>query len=117
MAAAIGQRFALVLLASGERGAGAVSADWVAISIDLRPLSFLAGGLEQYREIVRAFEADVFRVAAPLLGSRSAAEDVTQEMQQQWSCTRIISKRCSVVTGRRRHRRDFPPRLPNAASG
>ena len=40
----------------------------------------LAGDLEQYREIVRKFEADVFRVAAPVLGSRSAAEDVTQEV-------------------------------------
>ena len=39
----------------------------------------LAGELDQFREIVRAFEADVFRVAAPVLGSRSAAEDVTQE--------------------------------------
>lgn len=40
----------------------------------------LAGELEQYREIVRRFEADVFRLVAPLLGSRSAAEDVTQEV-------------------------------------
>ncbi len=40
----------------------------------------LAGDLEQYREIVRAFEADVFRTAAPVLGSRSAAEDLTQEV-------------------------------------
>ena len=40
----------------------------------------LAGELEQYREIVRSFEADVFRLAAPVLGSRSAAEDVTQEV-------------------------------------
>ncbi len=39
----------------------------------------LAGELDQYREIVRTFEADVFRLAAPILGSRSAAEDVTQE--------------------------------------
>ena len=39
----------------------------------------LAGELDQYRGIVRAFEADVFRVAAPVLGSRSAAEDLTQE--------------------------------------
>lgn len=40
----------------------------------------LAGDLEPYREIVRKFEAEVFRVAAPVLGSRSAAEDVTQEV-------------------------------------
>lgn len=40
----------------------------------------LSGELEQYREIVRAYEADVFRIAAPALGSRSAAEDVTQEV-------------------------------------
>lgn len=39
----------------------------------------LAGDLDQYREIVHAFEADVYRVAAPILGSRSAAEDITQE--------------------------------------
>ena len=40
----------------------------------------LAGELDQYREIVRLFEADVFRVIAPVLGSRSAAEDVTQDV-------------------------------------
>ncbi|MEM9368920.1 MAG: sigma factor, partial [Planctomycetota bacterium] len=40
----------------------------------------LAGELDQYREIVRDFEADVFLLAAPLLGSRSAAEDLTQEV-------------------------------------
>lgn len=40
----------------------------------------LAGDLDQYRAIVRAFEADVFRLAAPVLGSRSAAEDVTQDV-------------------------------------
>lgn len=40
----------------------------------------LAGELDQYREIVRTFEADVFRLAAPVLGSRSAAEDVTQDV-------------------------------------
>lgn len=40
----------------------------------------LAGDLDQYRHIVRTFEADVFRLAAPLLGSRSAAEDVTQDV-------------------------------------
>ena len=39
----------------------------------------LSGDLDQYRDIVRKYEADVFRVAAPVLGSRSAAEDVTQE--------------------------------------
>lgn len=38
----------------------------------------LAGELDQYREIVRMFEPDVFRVAAPVLGSRSAAEDAVQ---------------------------------------
>ena len=42
--------------------------------------SVLAGELDQYREIVRMFEADVFRVAAPVLGSRTAAEDVTQDV-------------------------------------
>ena len=41
--------------------------------------SVLAGDVDQYREIINAFEADVYRVAAPILGSRSAAEDVTQE--------------------------------------
>ena len=40
----------------------------------------LAGELEHYREIVRAYEADVLRVAAPALGSRTAAEDLTQEV-------------------------------------
>ncbi len=40
----------------------------------------LAGDLDQYRVIVRTFEADVFRLAAPVLGSRSAAEDVTQDV-------------------------------------
>ena len=40
----------------------------------------LAGDLDQYRLIVRIYEADVFRVAAPVLGSRSAAEDVAQEV-------------------------------------
>lgn len=40
----------------------------------------LAGDLDQYRGIVRTYEADVFRIAAPVLGSRSAAEDVTQEV-------------------------------------
>ena len=40
----------------------------------------LAGELDQYREIIRKFEADVFRLTAPVLGSRSAAEDVTQEV-------------------------------------
>lgn len=39
----------------------------------------LSGELDQYREIVRLFEADVYRLAAPVLGSRSAAEDLTQE--------------------------------------
>jgi len=39
----------------------------------------LAGDLEAYREIVRLFEADVFRVAAPIVGDRAAAEDITQE--------------------------------------
>ena len=40
----------------------------------------LAGELDQYRLIVRLFESDVFRVAAPALGSRSAAEDAVQEV-------------------------------------
>lgn len=40
----------------------------------------LAGELDQYREIIRRFEPDVFRVAAPVLGSRSAAEDAVQEV-------------------------------------
>jgi len=40
----------------------------------------LAGDLDQYREIVRRFEEDVYRVAAPVLGCRSSAEDVTQEV-------------------------------------
>ncbi len=40
----------------------------------------LAGELDQYREIIRLFESDVFRVAAPVLGSRSAAEDAVQEV-------------------------------------
>ena len=40
----------------------------------------LAGELDQYRKIVRLFELDVFRVAAPALGSRSAAEDAVQEV-------------------------------------
>ena len=40
----------------------------------------LSGDLDQYRVIVRTFEADVFRLAAPVLGSRSAAEDVTQNV-------------------------------------
>lgn len=40
----------------------------------------LAGDLDQYRVIVRSFEADVFRLAAPVLGSRNAAEDVTQDV-------------------------------------
>lgn len=40
----------------------------------------LAGELDQYRQIVRLFETDVFRAAAPLLGSRSAAEDAVQEV-------------------------------------
>ncbi len=40
----------------------------------------LAGDLSQYGVIIRTFEADVFRLAAPVLGSRSAAEDVTQEV-------------------------------------
>ena len=40
----------------------------------------LAGDLDQYREIVRRFEADVFRVAAPVLGSQSAAEELTQDV-------------------------------------
>ena len=40
----------------------------------------LAGDIDQYRVIVRMFEADVFRLAAPVLGSRSAAEDLTQEV-------------------------------------
>ncbi len=40
----------------------------------------LAGELDQYHDIVRFYEADVFRIAAPVLGSRSAAEDVTQEV-------------------------------------
>lgn len=42
--------------------------------------SVLAGDLNRYREIVRLFEDDVFRLAVPVLGSRSAAEDVTQEV-------------------------------------
>ncbi|MEM1228735.1 MAG: sigma-70 family RNA polymerase sigma factor [Planctomycetota bacterium] len=37
-----------------------------------------AGDLDQYRLIVRTFEADVFRLAAPLLGNVNAAEDVAQ---------------------------------------
>ena len=40
----------------------------------------LDGDLDQYRVVVRTFEADVFRLAAPVLGSRSAAEDLTQEV-------------------------------------
>ena len=40
----------------------------------------LAGELDKYREIVRRFEADVYHIAAPVLGSRSLAEDVTQEV-------------------------------------
>lgn len=39
----------------------------------------LAGDLDAYREIVRMFEADVFRAAAPMIGDRTAAEDITQE--------------------------------------
>ena len=39
----------------------------------------LAGDVDQYREIIDAFEADVYRAAAPILGSRNAIEDVTQE--------------------------------------
>ena len=40
----------------------------------------LAGDVDQYRVIVRTFESDVFRWAAPLLGSRDAAEELTQEV-------------------------------------
>ncbi len=40
----------------------------------------LAGELDQYRLIVRFYESDVFRVAAPALGSRIAAEDAVQEV-------------------------------------
>lgn len=40
----------------------------------------LAGDLDQYRKIVRLFESEVFRVAAPVLGSRSVAEDAVQEV-------------------------------------
>jgi len=39
----------------------------------------LAGELDQSREIVRRFDADVFRLAAPVFGCRDAAEDLTQE--------------------------------------
>ncbi len=40
----------------------------------------LAGELDQYREIVVQFEADVWRFAALMLRDRSAAEDVTQDV-------------------------------------
>jgi RNA polymerase sigma-70 factor, ECF subfamily len=40
----------------------------------------LAGELDQYREIVALFEADVWRLAALTLRDRSAAEDVTQDV-------------------------------------
>ena len=40
----------------------------------------LAGELDRFREIVRLFEADVFRMAAPVVGGRAAAEDITQEV-------------------------------------
>ena len=40
----------------------------------------LAGDLDQYRKLVREFEADVYRLAAPILGSRSSAEDLAQEV-------------------------------------
>ena len=39
----------------------------------------LAGELDQYRGHIRDFETDVFRVAVPALGNRSAADDLTQE--------------------------------------
>lgn len=40
----------------------------------------LAGDLDQYREIITTFEDNVIRFAAPILGCRSLAEDVTQEV-------------------------------------
>ncbi len=39
----------------------------------------LAGDLDAYREIVRIFESDVYGIAAPMIGDRTAAEDITQE--------------------------------------
>lgn len=40
----------------------------------------LAGNLDQYRLIVRLYEADVYRLAALLTGDRILAEDITQEV-------------------------------------
>jgi len=39
----------------------------------------LAGELDQYREIVRIYEADVRRVVSPLIGERAVVEDLVQE--------------------------------------
>jgi len=40
----------------------------------------LAGELDQYREIVRLFEADVRRVVAPMIRDRAAVEDLVQDV-------------------------------------